>query len=85
MASTTSSWNARPGASEVSNREYQEFVNHGGYQKPEYWPAVLQKNGQALSWSEAMQLFRDTTGRPGPSTWEGDIIRKEKAIFLCPG
>ncbi|HEX3985009.1 MAG TPA: protein kinase [Acidobacteriaceae bacterium] len=56
---------------EVSNREYQAFVDHGGYEKPEYWPAVFQKDGRTLTWSQAMQLFRDTSDRPGPSTWAG--------------
>jgi formylglycine-generating enzyme required for sulfatase activity/dienelactone hydrolase len=71
--------------SEVSNREYQNFVKHGGYQKPEYWPAVIQKKGQALSWSEAMQLFRDTTGRPGPSTWAGGHYPEGKGDFPVSG
>lgn len=60
-------------------------MNHGGYQKPEYWPAVLQKNGQALSWSEALQLFRDTTGRPGLSTWEGGHYPKGKGDLPVSG
>jgi len=28
------------------------------------------KDGRVLSWDEAMSLFRDATGRPGPATWE---------------
>lgn len=71
--------------SEVSNREYQNFVDHGGYQKPEYWPAVVQKNGQPLSWSDAMHLFRDTTGRPGPSTWAGGHYPQGKENFPVSG
>jgi formylglycine-generating enzyme required for sulfatase activity/predicted Ser/Thr protein kinase len=71
--------------SEVSNREYQNFVDHGGYQKPEYWPAVLQKNGQAMGWSEAMQMFRDSTGRPGPSTWSGGHYPEGKADLPVSG
>jgi eukaryotic-like serine/threonine-protein kinase len=71
--------------SEVSNREYQNFVDHDGYQKPEYWPAVLQKNGQPLSWKEAMRLFRDSTGRPGPSTWAGGHYPEGKGDFPVSG
>ncbi len=70
---------------EVSNRDYQNFVDHGGYQKPEYWPAVLQKDGHALTWSEAMPLFRDTTGRPGPSTWAGGHYPEGKGDFPVSG
>ena len=71
--------------SEVSNREFQNFVDHGGYQKQEYWPAVLQKNGQPLIWSDAMQLFRDTTDRPGPATWAGGHYPEGKGNFPVSG
>ncbi len=56
---------------EVTNREYQEFVEGGGYEKREYWKKKFIKDGHELSWEEAMKLFRDGTGRAGPSTWEG--------------
>ena len=56
---------------EVSNSEYQKFVDQGGYQKREYWKEKFVKDGKELSWEQAMDLFRDPTGRPGPSTWEG--------------
>jgi formylglycine-generating enzyme required for sulfatase activity len=28
------------------------------------------RDGHAISWEEALPLFRDATGRPGPATWE---------------
>src|SRR3989442_6728895 len=43
-----------------------EFVDQGGYQKEEYWKQQFRKNGRILSWTEAMIVFRDATGRPGP-------------------
>ena len=55
---------------EVTNREFKEFVDQGGYQKREYWKQPFIKDGRALSWEEAMAEFRDHTGRPGPATWE---------------
>jgi predicted Ser/Thr protein kinase/poly(3-hydroxybutyrate) depolymerase len=55
---------------EVTNRQYKDFVQHGGYETRRYWPASIAKDGRVLRWEEAMALFRDTTGRPGPSTWE---------------
>jgi len=54
---------------EVTNRQYQEFVDRGGYQKREYWKEKFVRDGRELSWERAMDLFRDSTGRPGPSTW----------------
>ncbi|HTV13781.1 MAG TPA: protein kinase [Acidobacteriaceae bacterium] len=56
---------------EVTNAEYQRFVDAGGYEKTAYWPAEFQEHGQKRSRTEAMGRFRDSTGRPGPSTWAG--------------
>ncbi|MFQ6035439.1 MAG: protein kinase [Sedimentisphaerales bacterium] len=56
---------------EVTNEQFKEFVDHGSYAKKEYWKHKFVKNGRKLSWEEAMSQFRDKTGRPGPSTWEG--------------
>jgi serine/threonine protein kinase/formylglycine-generating enzyme required for sulfatase activity/predicted esterase len=55
---------------EVTNREFKVFVEGGGYQKRQYWKQPFVKAGRKISWDEAMAEFRDTTGRPGPSTWE---------------
>jgi formylglycine-generating enzyme required for sulfatase activity/dienelactone hydrolase len=56
---------------EVTNRQFKRFVDQGGYQKREYWQALFVRDGKPVSWEEAMSAFRDATGRPGPSTWEG--------------
>lgn len=55
---------------EVTNLQYQQFIDQGGYQKREYWKEKFVKDGQELTWDQAMGAFRDPTGRPGPSTWE---------------
>jgi len=55
---------------EVTNRQFGEFVNSVGYQRRELWKHPFARHGKQLSWDEAMALFRDRTGRPGPSTWE---------------
>lgn len=56
---------------EVTNRDYQRFVDAGGYQRRQYWREPFVQHGRTLSWDDAMALMRDSTGRPGPSTWEG--------------
>ncbi|MCX6636334.1 MAG: protein kinase [Acidobacteria bacterium] len=55
---------------EITNRQFKEFIDRGGYRKQEYWKQDLVRDGRSLSWEEAIELFRDSTGRPGPSTWE---------------
>lgn len=64
---------------EVTNREYQAFLDDGGYLKPQYWPAAFPRNGHTLSWNRALSLFRDTSDRPGPSTWAGGHYPEGKA------
>jgi serine/threonine protein kinase/formylglycine-generating enzyme required for sulfatase activity/cephalosporin-C deacetylase-like acetyl esterase len=59
---------------EVANREYKRFVDAGGYSNPQYWKQAFVKDGHAFGFGDAMSLFRDRTGRPGPATWEaGDF------------
>jgi hypothetical protein len=55
---------------EVTNRQFKEFVDRGGYQKKDHWKEPFVREGRTLSWEEAMAEFKDSTGRPGPSTWE---------------
>ncbi len=56
---------------EVTNAEFKAFVDAGGYEKREYWTEPFVREGQTLDWTAAMAIFRDGTGRPGPSTWQG--------------
>jgi serine/threonine protein kinase/dienelactone hydrolase len=55
---------------EVTNEAYKRFVDAGGYQTPKYWKHPFVKDGRTLTWEDAMALFTDKTGRPGPATWE---------------
>jgi dienelactone hydrolase len=55
---------------EVTNEEYKKFVDAGGYDKPDSWKQPFVKDGRTLPWRDAVALFRDSTGRPGPAGWE---------------
>ena len=55
---------------EVTNRQFKRFVEAGGYRNPGYWRHSFVRDGRRLSWAEAMALFHDRTGRPGPATWD---------------
>ncbi len=54
---------------EVTNQEFKSFVDHGGYQKRGYWNFDFTRDGKHLTWEQAMALFRDAAGRPGPKDW----------------
>jgi dienelactone hydrolase len=70
---------------EVTNRDYQKFVDAGGYTNRQFWPAVFQQNGRAVSWTDATTQFRDTTGRPGPSTWVAGHYPPDQADYPVSG
>ncbi len=55
---------------EVTNREFKQFVDRGGYRSKEYWKEPFLRGGRTLTWEEAVNEFRDPTGQPGPATWE---------------
>ena len=55
---------------EVSNREYQKFVDAGGYRERKFWKYEFVKDGRKLTWEEAARQMVDATNQPGPATWE---------------
>jgi len=55
---------------EVSNRQYQAFVDAGGYEDPGFWQEPFTDGERRLTWDEARARFTDRTGQPGPATWE---------------
>ena len=54
---------------EVTNRQFKQFVDQGGYSRRELWKEPFTDGGRTLAFEEAVARFRDRTGRPGPSTW----------------
>jgi eukaryotic-like serine/threonine-protein kinase len=70
---------------EVTNAQYQEFVDQGGYRNREYWKEKFVKDGEELTWGQAMDLFRDPTGRSGPSAWEAGHFPQGQAEYPVSG
>jgi dienelactone hydrolase len=58
------------GRYEVTNEAYKEFIDAGGYERPEFWEHPFVEDGRTLSWEAGLARFTDRTGRPGPATWE---------------
>jgi formylglycine-generating enzyme required for sulfatase activity len=59
---------------EVTNREYKEFIDAGGYLKQQFWTHPFVRNGRSVPWEEAMRALVDRTGLPGPRTWASQNI-----------
>ena len=55
---------------EVTNRDFKRFVDAGGYRDRRYWKQPFREGARVLEFDEVMGRFRDSTGRPGPATWE---------------
>ena len=55
---------------EVTNKQYKEFINSGGYRNRKYWKQKFMKEGRELPWEQAVKGFTDQTGQPGPATWQ---------------
>ena len=70
---------------EVTNRQYKEFVDRGGYRLRKYWKHAFVKEGKTLSWEAAMAQFLDQTGRPGPSTWQAGNYAPGQADYPVSG
>ena len=70
---------------EVTNRAYQQFVDAGAYAKPEYWTENFTRNGARLAWADGMALLRDSTARPGPSTWKAGHYPEGQADYPVSG
>lgn len=71
---------------EITNKQFKEFVDSGGYKKQEYWETLeYVKDGVELSWNEAIDEFHDATGRPGPAAWEVGNYPERKDDYPVTG
>ena len=70
---------------EVSNSDYKEFINAGGYIKRDFWQYPFVKDGAAISHDEAMRLFVDRTGLAGPREWSNQNPPDGKADHPVTG
>ncbi len=70
---------------EVTNAQFQAFVDGGGYLDDSYWPKPLREGGRMVGWDSAVARFRDRTGRPGPAMWELSRFPEGQAEYPVGG
>jgi eukaryotic-like serine/threonine-protein kinase len=70
---------------EVTNRQFKDFVDNGGYRDRKYWKHDFVDDGKRIPWERALSHFRDTTGRPGPATWELGTYREGQEDYPVCG
>jgi len=70
---------------EVTNKKYKEFIDSGGYTDERFWKYPFVKEGRELTWEQAMQEFRDSTGMPGPATWQAGTYPEGQEDYPVSG
>ena len=70
---------------EVSNAQYRNFINAGGYRDKKFWKERIIKEGKELTWEEAVKEFVDQTGLPGPAGWRAGDFPEGQADYPVSG
>ena len=65
---------------EVSNNEYQQFVDEGGYENPKYWDFPFQVGDNILDFNSTVKLFTDKYGKLGQLSRKYPFSRKPTGI-----
>ena len=70
---------------EVTNSDYQNFINAGGYKNKVYWDKIIGEDGKNIRWEAAMELFVDQSGLSGPSTWTNGTYQSNQENYPVTG
>ena len=64
---------------EVSNREFKEFIDAGGYVQKRFWKHQFLSKGRILDCEQAAKEFRDRTGMAAPRIGMAGCIPRAEA------
>ena len=71
---------------EVTNKQYQEFVDAKGYELFQYWTDMeFILDGESLSWEQAREYMVDATGKYGPANWELGFFKDGEGDYPVTG
>jgi hypothetical protein len=54
---------------EVTNLQFKQFIEDGGYNKPKYWDFPFYFEGEEFTYDKTIKLFTDKFGKFGPANW----------------
>jgi serine/threonine protein kinase/cephalosporin-C deacetylase-like acetyl esterase len=70
---------------EVTNKQFKEFIDQGGYENAKYWVDDFIKDDKFLTWREAKSFFVDSTGKHGPSSWANGSYAEGQGEYPVSG
>lgn len=70
---------------EVSNVQFQAFINAGGYRRQDDWRHPFLRDDREIPWQQAVAEFRDRSEQSGPATWDVGTFPKGQADFPVAG
>lgn len=70
---------------EVTNEQFHEFVNQGGYENPTFWTEPFFRNGEQVPFEHAIKSFVDQTKVAGPATWKNGRYPANQAKYPVRG
>jgi len=70
---------------EVTNESYHAFIRAGGYSNPSFWTHPVRDGDRELPFADAMRLFTDRSGLPGPREWSNQEFPQGEARHPVTG